>query len=61
MSTLYDAVTTLDFEEVGEEEEIRALQTLINGGVWGLRPPGPWDDFPARKREEPRVFGQGPA
>lgn len=25
------------------------------------RPPGPWDDFPARKREEPRVFGQGPA
>lgn len=37
MSTLYDAVTALDFEEVGEEEEIRALQTLINGGVWGLQ------------------------
>jgi hypothetical protein len=34
---LYDAVTALDFEEVAEEEEIRALQTLINGGVWGLQ------------------------
>lgn len=35
--SLYDAVTALDFEEVAAEEEIRALQTLINGGVWGLQ------------------------
>jgi hypothetical protein len=38
MPDLYAAIETLESDEnASEEDEIRALQTLINTGTWGLQ------------------------
>jgi len=34
---LLEAVETLEGEQVSQEEEIRALQALVNSGTWGLQ------------------------
>lgn len=38
MMDLYDAVMTLEADETAtEEDEVRALQALVNSGTWGLQ------------------------
>lgn len=72
--SIADILHALNMAGVYATTDALGPEDVLNRALWSYqgecmveiwsndeRPPGPWDDFPARKREEPRVFGQGPA